>query len=124
MNSRWLQEYSIQTVIASMQVIVVLVGFMATGLILKGAGYPDIGVPIHRTVYVVRHFGALLLIVPVIWVFATIAFEKSPDNRFTKRWTLATGIMVLALLSYFFFRAAGLAISIETGNSHGVILES
>jgi D-alanyl-lipoteichoic acid acyltransferase DltB (MBOAT superfamily) len=124
MNSRWLHEYSIQTVLASMQIVVILLGFMATGLILKGAGYPDIGVSISGKLYFVRHFGALLLIVPIVWVFATIAFERRPDNRFSKRWTIVTGIVVLAALSYFLFLVAGLAISLESGNSHGVILES
>ena len=115
MNSRWLHEYSIQTVLASMQFVVILFGFMATGLILKGAGYPDIGFPINGRTLFVRHYRAVFLIVPVIWVFATIALEGRPENRFTKRWSFVTGAMLLAGLTYFYFLAAAGATSIDAG---------
>jgi len=126
MNSRWLQEYSIQTTPASMQVAVILFGFMATGLILKTQGYPDIGIPIHGRTYFVRHFGPIVPFVPVIRVFATVSFEGRPDNRFTKRSTVVTGMGVLAILSYFFFTSATRALDLDlrSGRSHGVILES
>ncbi len=102
MNSRWLHEYSIQTVLASMQIVVILFGFMATGLILKAAGYPDIGYPINGRILFVRHFGALFLIAPVIWVFVTVALERRTENRFTKRWSVVSGLALLAGLSYFY----------------------
>lgn len=115
MNSRWLHEYSVQTVLASIQIAVILFGFMATGLILKAAGYPDIGYPINGRILFVRHFGALFFIAPVIWAFSTVALERRTENRFTKRWSVVSGMALLAGLTYFYFMTAAGAMYMQAG---------
>lgn len=106
MNSRWAQEHSLQTQLAALQSVVILLGIIATGLMLKAQGYPESGLRLTGDVWLVRHWGLALLLVPGIWTFTTIWLEERPNNRFTKGWSMVTGLAILAFLALFLTHTA------------------
>lgn len=115
MNSRWLQDYTIQTVLATMQSTVIVSGIMATGAMLKARGYPDFDFPISPQVWFVRHWGLSLLIIPSAWVFVTVWLEARREGEFTKRWSIITGVVVLGILVVFLSHTAMMAIVHRVG---------
>ena len=82
-----------------MQSVVILYAILGTATTMKVYGYPepDVSVIWRPLALFVRRFGLLLFAIPALWVWATIHLEQGP-SRFSKRWSLVTGGLVLALL--------------------------
>ena len=94
------QEYGAQTVLASIQTVIVIGGTLTTAALLKAAGYPDAR-PLWPTLPVfIRDWGFVLLLVPAIWVICTVALERSLVDSSTKRTTIASGVAVILALLY------------------------
>ena len=94
------QEYGAQTVLASIQTVIVIGGTLTTAALLKAAGYPDAR-PLWSTLPVfIRDWGFVLLLVPAIWVICTVALERSLVDSSTKRTTIASGVVVILALLY------------------------
>ena len=102
-----LSEFTPQTVIGSMQSVVVVGGTLATSMGLKIGGYPDARSVWPPASVFVRESGFLLLLIPAIWVLATVALELRCPDWFSKRWTIGSGVVLLLILvSYLTMTAA------------------
>jgi len=106
-----LSEYSSQTVIAAMQTVVVVGGTLATATMLKIAGYPESEKMWPQASVFARDSGFLFLLVPVLWVLASVTFERRYPDWFSKRWTVASGFIVLLALMLYFTKTAAVVAS-------------
>ncbi|BCU77716.1 hypothetical protein [Luteolibacter sp. LG18] len=89
--------------LAILQMGVVLVGVFGTGMAMKVGGFDDDYQPdlLHTTI---RNVGGLLLLVPTAWAVISIRLEAKPDSRWTPHWSMASGLLLLAVLVVFFSR--------------------
>lgn len=101
-----LREYAIQSILGAMQAVVVLYGILATCASMKIYGYPDPAVIWQDHSLFVRRFGLILFAIPILWVSATIYWERN-DHAFSKYCSLATGIGLLIVLVIYFSQTAG-----------------
>ena len=60
-----------RTIIALVQTLVVVLGFVAVGLVLKASGYPDnvMWVRWNPVALFLRHYGMWFLLVPILWTY-------------------------------------------------------
>lgn len=93
-------EYRLQTMFALLQSGVILFGSLLTGVILKGMGYPDKFQEIAFSLWFVRNWGFLLILIPLAWAAGSIWMEKN-QAWFTKRWSLVSGLSLFVGLIYF-----------------------
>ena len=100
-----LKEYRLQSLFGVLQAVVIAYGILFTGATMKMYGYPESDQIWKTHALFVRHCGVLLLAVPLIWVWATIHWERTRSD-FTKRATLITGLCLLLGLLWFLGRAA------------------
>jgi hypothetical protein len=99
-------EYRAQTVLAFLQTAIVIGGAFGTTLMLKVAGYPSAIRPWAPIAIFVRDWGFVLLAIPALWVLCTVIMERNYPGWFSKRWTIASGLMVLAVLAYLLLATA------------------
>ena len=97
-----LREHGTQSVLTVLQATVVVAGSMCTATILKALGYPESHDMWPSLSVFVRNWGFLFLIIPASWAITTLWLERHQSSWFSKRWTLITGIIVLAALSFLF----------------------
>lgn len=95
------REYMPQIVLASLQSLVVLMGSMFTATILKAFGYPESRAHWPPASVFVRNWGVSLVLIPFIWVIATIWMERLHAGWFSRRWTILSGLLILIGLAYF-----------------------
>lgn len=111
-------EYRTQTILGLFQAGAIIFGCLLTGVILKARGYPDQFHDLPFLLLFIRNWGFLLISIPLAWAAATIWLERTDDC--SKRWTLASGLCLFALLVFFMIgivgRAGSSLISTAPGN--------
>ena len=82
------------TIIALVQTLVVIGGFVAVGVVLKAAGYPEnpMWVRWNPAAVFLRHYGGWLLLVPIIWTYCAGATLRNDDSRFSYSTLVVLGI--------------------------------
>lgn len=107
---RIIEQHRPQTILALLQAGTVLVGSIGIGAMLKALGYSDIqGLP--WILVFVRNWGFLLLAIPLAWVLVTIWMEFH-HTWYSKRYTILSGLLLIASLVWFFISVAARAGSI------------
>lgn len=93
--------------IALLQVIVVIAGVFVMRLSFVGVNSADpmLDHPHFRLPLLVRHHGYLLLAVPLLWTGLILWLENRPAAEWCRRWTVASGMVVLMALSCFLYYA-------------------
>lgn len=76
---------------------------MFTATTLKVMGRSDIGPGDSFSIWFVRNWGFLLIGLSLIWALWTIWSERCHYDRFSKRHTVITGLLVLGGLAGFLF---------------------
>ena len=65
------------TLLALFQVLMVIIGFLALGIVLKLSGYPDlIGLHWNPLAVFLREHGFLLLLLSSVWTVYAVAVER------------------------------------------------
>lgn len=86
------------TVMGLVQIVCVVVGFFALGIVLKISGYPD-GNPLavwSPVAVFLRTYGLLLLMVPILWVGLAVFSVHRDRGFFQERVALLLGVIVAA----------------------------
>ncbi|MEI6535766.1 MAG: hypothetical protein WCN98_10530 [Verrucomicrobiaceae bacterium] len=96
------------TIIALVQTLVVILGFVAVGVVLKASGYPDnpMWVRWNPTAVFLRHYGGWLLFVPIIWTYCAGATLRDDHSRFSYSTMVALGIAFAVVTMIAFIYAA------------------
>jgi len=113
-----IREYMTQSVFAVLQSVLIVSGSLMTAGLMKARGYPDPGQFWHPLALFVRNWGFLLISVPGAWVVGTVWLERRPGSDFTTRWTIVTGLLVLAGLAWL------MVISVLLGSGAGTIVST
>ena len=92
-------EYTAQTILAIMQMIVIIVGTVFTAMVLERMCHPDNVVP--SVSLFVSDWGFVFLLVPVLWTIGTVILEMR-DIEWSKSCTIFSGLIVLGVLFFFF----------------------
>ena len=101
------REYAMQSIFAAAQSLVILTGSIFTATVLKsGHGARSAGpwLPVF-----VRDWGFVLMLIPATWVFLTLWLERHRSDWFTKRWTVLSGVLLLAVLAWLMVTAVAIA---------------
>jgi hypothetical protein len=89
------RDYAMQSIFAAAQSVAIVAGSLLTAATPRmrgsGSGGPWLAV-------FVRDWGFLLLLIPAAWVFVTLWLERHRSDWFTKRWTILSGVLLLAAL--------------------------
>ena len=95
----YLREYKIQSVLGLMQTVLILYAVLATATLMKAMGYPDDDIMVQwkSMALLVRKAGLMLMLLPIAWTCITIQLENG-SSRFSKSWTLASGLFLLVVL--------------------------
>lgn len=96
------------TIIALSQTLVIILGFVAVGVVLKASGYPENPMRLrwNPLALFLRHYGLLLLVVPVIWTYFTARSLRDDCLAVTYRTMMGVGVLVAALTITIFIYAA------------------
>jgi magnesium-transporting ATPase (P-type) len=92
-------EVPISVRIALFQVLVVIVGVFMTRVAFMMSGYPESNLDWNGLALLVRNYGFTLLLIPVAWTIAVTYLENYCGGWWSRRWTLTTGILILAVLA-------------------------
>ena len=96
-------EYRMHTILILLQSGVIVLGSFLTGTMLKAMGYVDHLYELPFLVWFVRNWGFMLILIPLFWTLGSIWMDRYFD-WYTKRWTLVSGLCLLALLTWFLLR--------------------
>jgi hypothetical protein len=93
------------TILALLQILMVIVGFFALGAVLKMSGYPDaLAVRWNPLAVFLREHGVWLLLLPVVWVFFATSAQRIDRGLFSYRIACVIGLSIagvtLALFLY------------------------
>lgn len=95
--------------VAIAQVMSVILGFFALGIVLKACGYPESpeGSLIRWSPLAVglRSYGLLLLGVPIAWVGYAIAAARMEKGVFSTSLSMLSGFFVVGCIGFFFLWA-------------------
>jgi hypothetical protein len=95
------------TVLAVVQMVIVIVGFAALGIVLKGCGYPNgelMGVRWNPLAVFLREHVGWLLLLPVLWVFYASAAQSRDCGWLSYRIAFVVGLSIAAcMLSAFLY---------------------
>ncbi|MES2597934.1 MAG: hypothetical protein V4662_21555 [Verrucomicrobiota bacterium] len=82
------------TIIALVQTLVVVLGFVAVGLVLKASGYPDNPgwVRWNQVAVFLRHHGGWLMLVPILWTYAATVALNDDRSRVSYSMMVVVGI--------------------------------
>ena len=106
-------EYRAQTYLAALQCLVVISGTILVGFATKNYMPAFVGTfYLPRTLSI---YGPWLLMVPAVWVIATISGERS-FRWATKGFSIATGLAVLGGLAWLFVYGALMPCRMAMGN--------
>ena len=107
-----LQPYSTvartNTIVALVQTLVVITGFVAVGIILKASGYPGnpMWVRWNPLAVFLRHYGGWLLLVPILWNYWAGTTLQSEDRRCSYLTVVVLGIgFAVAAMIVFIYAA-------------------
>lgn len=109
MNLALLDAYRVQTILGLLQAGVVVAGSLIVGSIVKAMGFQE-GMEMTIEVHLVRHWGFVLLLLPILWVGITVRWERV--GCMGRRHTLISGMLLLAGLSGFLILVAARAASV------------
>lgn len=90
--------------IAVLQVVAVVLGVCMMRLAFLAVDDSMLGHPSYQLPLLVRHHGYLLLAVPLVWTGLVLWLENRPGAGWSRRWTVASGLLLLAALSAFLFQ--------------------
>ena len=106
------ENHRMQTIFVLLQVSVIMAGSLITGAIMKIMGYEDTfserWSPFLRFI---RNWGFLLIMIPMAWTILTVAMEQRA-YWYSKRWTMGSGLLVLASLVWLVVYAIGRATAV------------
>lgn len=94
-----LQDLHVAARIALLQVFTVILGVFLTRGVFARLGYPNEDLDWNTTALLVRDYGYFLLLVPAIWTTVSIYLENSLISFWSRRWTLASGLVFLLFLA-------------------------
>lgn len=96
-----MDEHREIVVITVLQVMVVIVGWFATGIHLKWNGYPDIpaGLVITKHALWIREHGLVLLWLPVVWLIGASTMELSRRFAQPKVAYVSIGVVMTVTLT-------------------------
>lgn len=101
------ENHRLQTIFVLLQVGVIMAGSLTTGAMMKVMGYQEgIRVDVLLLLLFVRDWGFLLILIPLAWTFLTITLEQRA-YWYSKRWTIGSGLLVLAGLAWLLVYAFG-----------------
>lgn len=103
-------EYRLQTILTLIQAGVIVFGSLFVGVILKATGYPDHFQKIPLILLFVRNWGFLLILIPLAWAMGSIWLERH-FNGYSKRWSMVSGLCLLAALIWFLLKTLARAVS-------------
>lgn len=89
--------------IAVLQVVAVVAGVFLTRLGFANLDGQDLDARHFRVPLLVHHHGYFLLALPLLWTGAVVWLENRPGDRWSRRWTVVTGLVLLAALSIFLY---------------------
>ena len=92
------REYAMQSIFAAAQSVVIVAGSMFTATVLKVRGFPEARSEWPMLAVFVREWGFTLMLIPAAWVLGTIWLERHRADWFTKRWTILSGVILVAAL--------------------------
>ena len=114
-------EHRFQTIIGSLQFVLVIAGWLIVRFGVRGLDkmfVPNLAVDPLASVRLISGFGWLLLAIPLIWILLTIRGQASDFAWATQRFTMITGFVVLLGLFTLFLWAtqhvASVAFGLET----------
>ena len=87
--------------IAVLQIVVVILGVFIMRLAFLGMEDSVMDHPRFRLALLIRNHGYLLLAVPMVWTALVLWLENRPGERWSRWWTIASGLVVLVALSIF-----------------------
>jgi hypothetical protein len=93
-----IREYAVQGALAAVQCAVIQVGSIVSIVLLRSAGYPDSGRDWPALPAFILEWGPLAFAIPAAWVITTIILEQQRPDRFSKKETFFTGVLVGAVL--------------------------
>ena len=95
------------TILALVQTLVVVVGFIGLGVVLRGCGYPNgelMGVRWNPLAIFLREHLGFLLLIPVTWVFYASTAQHKDSGRLSYRIAFIIGLAIAAcMLSAFLY---------------------
>ena len=91
----------------TLQAVVIIYGVLATGVTMKAVGYPE-GQHFSDQVMFIRKVGLVFLLIPALWAWGTLKVEFGSTRDF-RIWSFLTGVILLALLWWYFTAAVGSA---------------
>lgn len=94
------RDNAMQSIFAAAQSVVIVAGSLLTAATPRMRGGEGPWLPVF-----VRDWGFLLLLIPMVWVFATLWLERHRSDWFTKRWTILSGTLLLLVLVYLMIHA-------------------
>jgi hypothetical protein len=92
------RDHAMQSIFAAAQSLVIVAGSMFTATVLKVRGFPDARSDWPVLAVFVREWGFTLILFPAAWVLSTIWLERQRSERFSKRWTIFSGLVLVAVL--------------------------
>ena len=96
-------EVHLSVRIAFLQILAIIGGVFTTRAAFVACGYPDANYDWIGPALFVRNYGFFLLVLPFTWTTATIYLETYGTGRWSKRWTLASGLLLLLAIVLLLF---------------------
>ena len=97
----------IVTILAILQTLLVVLGFLALGAVLKVEGYPEtLGVRWNPLAVWLREYGAWFLLVPILWVSLATAAQRRDRGFLSHRFACFPGVCIAVLTGGLFHYAA------------------
>lgn len=94
------------TILALVQVAVVIISFFTLGMVLKAEGYPDPGIHFGGLALFLRHYDLFFILAPLGYAILAALAEYRWRDRDLYLPIVATGIgTILAILGVFYFAA-------------------
>jgi hypothetical protein len=98
-----IHEVHVSVRLALLQVLTVIAGVFMTRAVFMMYGYPESELDWNSMALLVRNYGFLLLPLPVLWTYTAVYLENYGTGRWSRRWTICSGIFLLAALAFLFF---------------------
>lgn len=94
--------------IALSQTLVIVLGFIAVGVVLKFSGYPENArwVRWNPVAVFLRHYGLILLLVPMAWTYFAARSLRHDSYAVSYQTMMFIGITFAALVMFSFIYAA------------------